>query len=74
MLEHVTMQEIEAIFSVTDPMGIHRESLTIPLGPGSPGRVRRTPSGKIEIIVDADQPFDEWLRSLPELITAALAP
>ena len=33
MLEVVTLKEIEAIFAVTDAMGIRRESLVIPLGP-----------------------------------------
>lgn len=71
MLEAVTMKEIEKIFAVTDAMGIHRESLVIPLGPQSPGRVRKLPSGKIEITVDAQLPLDEWLKSLPALIRQA---
>jgi len=33
--------------------------------------VRRLPSGKLEIIVDAETPIDEWLKGLPELIRAA---
>lgn len=74
MLEAVTMKEIEAIFAVTDAMGIHRESLVIPLGPATPGRVRRTPAGKIEITVEARAPFAEWLAKLPELIRAAVGP
>ena len=44
MLEVVTMKEIDAIFAVTDGLGIHREALVIPLGPATPGRVRRLPS------------------------------
>ena len=72
MLQVVTLKEIEAIFSVTDAMGIHRESLVIPLGPAAPGRVRRTPAGKLEITVDAEKPFDEWLRELPAQIEAAV--
>lgn len=71
MLEVVTMREIEAIFAVTDAMGIHRESLVIPLAPARPGRVRRTPAGKLEITVDAEQPLEEWAATLPELIRAA---
>lgn len=71
MLDVVTMKEIEAIFAVTDAMGIHRESLVIPLGPATPGRVRRTPAGKIEITVDAEKPLDAWLAELPVLIRAA---
>jgi hypothetical protein len=73
MLDVVTMKEIEAIFAVTDAMGIHRESLVIPLGPDSPGRVRRTPSGKIEITVEGEGSFEDWLETLPDLINAVLA-
>jgi hypothetical protein len=71
MLEAVTMKEIEKIFAVTDAMGVHREALVIPLGPASPGRVRKLPSGKIEITVDAQVPLDEWLKGLPALIRQA---
>jgi len=71
MLEVVTMKEIDAIFVVTDALGIHREQLVIPLGPARPGRVRRTPSGKLEITVDAERPIEDWLTELPRLIAAA---
>ena len=71
MLEAVGMKEINAIFAVTDGLGIHRESLVIPLGPATPGRVRRLPSGKLEIVVEASRPIDEWLKELPGLIAAA---
>jgi hypothetical protein len=70
MLDAVGMNEINRIFEITDGMGIHRESLVIPLGTGQ-GRVRRTPAGKLEIIVDAETPFEEWLRGLPDMIRAA---
>ena len=71
MLEVVTMKEIDAIFAVTDALGIHRESLVIPLGPATPGKVRRLPSGKLEITVEAARPLDDWLKDLPGLIAAA---
>ena len=71
MLEVVTMKEIDAIFAVTDALGIHREMLVIPLGPAAPGRVRRMPNGKLEITVEAARPIDEWLIELPRLIAAA---
>ena len=71
MLEAVGMKEINAIFAVTDGLGIHRESLVIPLGPATPGRVRRLPTGKLEIVVEASRPVDEWLKELPALIAAA---
>lgn len=71
MLDVVTMKEIDAIFAVTDGLGIHREQLVIPLGPASPGRVRRLPNGKLEITVDAERPIEEWVTELPGLIAAA---
>ena len=71
MLEVVTLREIDAIFEVTDALGIHREMLVIPLGPASPGRVRRLPSGKLEVVVEARRPIEEWVKELPKLIAAA---
>jgi hypothetical protein len=71
MLDAVGMNEINKIFAVIDAMGVHRESVVIPLGTGT-GRVRKLINGKIEITVDAETPIDEWLEGLPELIQAAL--
>jgi hypothetical protein len=71
VLDVVTMKEIDAIFAVTDELGIHREKLVIPLGPAQPGRVRQLPSGKLEITVDAARPIEEWVKELPALIAAA---
>ena len=70
MLDAVGMNEINKIFTVIDALGIHRESVVIPLGTGK-GRVRKLINGKLEIIVDAETPIDEWLRGLPDLIRAA---
>ena len=71
MLEAVGMNEINKIFAVIDALGIHREAVVIPLGTGR-GRVRKMLNGKLEIIVDAETPIDEWLLGLPELIKAAM--
>jgi hypothetical protein len=70
VLERVTLAEIQAVFAVTDALGISREALVIPLSPGRPGRVRRLPNGKLEIILDTDVPLVEWLEGLPNLISA----
>lgn len=70
MLEAVTIREIERIFEVTDRLGIHREQLVIPLMPRHPGRVRRVPGGKIEIVVEAEGAFEEWLAGLEGSLTA----
>jgi hypothetical protein len=64
MLKEVTLREIERIFAVTDPMGISREALVIPLLPRHPGRVRKMPGGKIEIVVDSEGDFDAFVAGL----------
>jgi hypothetical protein len=64
MLTAVTIHEIRKLFEVLDRLEISREWVTIPLTPASPGSVKRLPNGKIEIIVDAEVPIDEWTRTL----------
>jgi len=70
MLEAVTIREIEAIFAVTDRLGIHRESLVIPLMPRHPGRVRRMPNGKIEIVVESEGEFADFVAGLEAQLQA----
>ena len=70
-MQQVGMAEIQKIFEITDPMGIHRESLVIPLGPRNPGTVKKKPNGKFEIVVDATMDFDAWLTGLADALRAA---
>ena len=70
-IQQVGMAEIQRIFEITDPMGIHRESLMIPLGPKNPGSVRKKPNGKFEIVVDASMDFETWLSGLAGALRAA---
>ena len=70
MLEEVTMKEMNAIFAVTDVMGLSREMLVIPLLPRHPGRVRKMPNGKIEIVVDAED-FEGFVSGLEGKIRTA---
>jgi hypothetical protein len=67
-LEVVSFIHISRILGITDSLGLNREWIEIPLSPESPGAVRRLTNGKLEIIVDADQPFEDWLESLPKRI------
>jgi hypothetical protein len=67
-LDVVLFPYINRILEVTDSLGLNREWVEIPLSPERPGVVRRLANGKLEIIVDADQPFEDWLESLPKLI------
>lgn len=67
----VSFAQISRILELTDSLGLDREWVEIPLSPERPGLVRRLSNGKLEIIVDADRPFDEWLTSLPTQIQSA---
>jgi len=64
MLTMVSFKQISQILERTDRLGLNREWIEIPLSLASPGLVRKLPNGKIEIAVDADQPFDQWLATL----------
>jgi hypothetical protein len=70
-LQVVSFAQISRILEVTDSLGLNREWVEIPLSPESPGVVRRLANGKLQIIVDADQPFEDWLGSLPQHIHVA---
>ena len=70
VLNAVTLNEIEKVFTVLERLGISREAVIIPLDPEVPGSVRRLPDGKFEIVVDADVPIDEWLPMLEEQLKA----
>ena len=73
MLKAVTLKEIEKIFAVIEPMGISREAIVIPLRTESPGRVNIDKAGKLEIIVDRDADFDEWVKGLEAKIREAMS-
>ena len=70
MLKAVGLTEIERIFAVTDALGISREALVIPLRTGHPGRIRKLGGGKLEIVVERDADFDQWLSLLEGEIRA----
>ncbi len=67
----VSFKHISRILEVTDSLGLNREWVEIPLSPESPGVVRRLTNGKLEIVVDAEQSFEDWLGSLPKHIQLA---
>lgn len=70
-LQVVSFAQISRILELTDQLGLNREWVEIPLSPKQPGEVRRLSNGKLEIVVDAAQPFEEWLSVLPRLIQQA---
>lgn len=71
--EIVTMKEINAVFEVTDRLGISREAIEIPLSPQHPGTVRALPNGKFEIIVDAEVPIEDWIPRMENLLNEILS-
>ena len=68
----VSFQQISQILELTDQLDISREAVEIPLSPESPGVVHRLANGKIEIVVDADLPFDEWLPTVTPKVQALM--
>ena len=74
MLKAVTLKEIERIFAVIDPMGISREAVEIPLRTEHPGRVSILKNGKLEIVVERDGDFEDWITSLEAQIRDLMKP
>jgi hypothetical protein len=72
MLKAVTLKEIERIFSVTDALRISREALVIPLRTEAPGRIAMMKDGKLEIVVDRDGEFEQWLTRLEPAIRSLM--
>ncbi|HSZ22529.1 MAG TPA: hypothetical protein VK782_05285 [Candidatus Sulfotelmatobacter sp.] len=74
MLKVVTLKEIERIFAVIDPMGISREAVIIPLRTEHPGRVSILKDGKLEIVVERDGDFEDWITRLEAQIRDLMKP
>ncbi len=72
MLKAVGLKEIEQIFAVIEPMGISREAVVIPLRTGHPGRVSIIAGGKLEIVVDGDADFAQWIKDLGARIRSVM--
>jgi hypothetical protein len=64
MPQGVQLAQIERIFEILDRLDISREAVIIPLRPQGTGSVKRLGNGKLELVVPADIPFDEWYASL----------
>ncbi|MDA0733522.1 MAG: hypothetical protein O2909_05025 [Chloroflexi bacterium] len=56
----ITMQDMEVIFSVTDSLGIHRESVSVELTKEDPGAIAKSSRGKIEITVPESGTVEEF--------------
>lgn len=74
MLKALTLKEIEQIFAITDAIGVSREAIVIPLRTEHPGRLAIMKDGKLEIVVERDGEFAEWLSGLEERIRSLMNP
>ena len=62
--EIISMQDMGVIFSVTDPMGIHRESVSVELTKEDPGAIGRSSKGVVEITVPETGTIEEFCQLL----------
>jgi hypothetical protein len=60
----ISQLDMEAIFGVTDALGISREAITVPLGRKDPGSVRRMGGDQIQIVLPASTETADWLPTL----------
>ncbi len=56
----IDMSDMAVIFTVTDAMGIHRESVRVELGKEDPGSIGKDSGGLIEITVPESQTIQEF--------------
>jgi hypothetical protein len=68
----LSLREIEQIFTITDALGISREALVIPLRTETPGGMKIISGGKLEIIVERETEFADWLNGLEARIRALM--
>jgi len=60
----IDMQDMGVIFSVTDIMGIHRESVSVELTKEDPGGINKSDKGIIEITIPETGTVDEFAQRL----------
>ena len=60
----IDMQDMEVIFSVTDSLGIHRESVRVELVKEDPGAVGQGAGGMVEITIPERGTVEEFAERL----------
>ena len=60
----IDMQDMGVIFSVTDLMGIHRESVSVELTKEDPGLINKSDRGMIEIMIPETGTVEEFAQRL----------
>ena len=62
--ELIGMEDMEAIFEVTDALGIHRESVRVELTKEDPGSIQRAGDGIVEITLPVNESTEIFCRKL----------
>ena len=57
----IDMQDMGAVFSITDQMGIHRESVRVELTKEDPGSIGRGANNMIEITVPETETIEDFI-------------
>ena len=60
----IDMHDMDTIFSVTDALGIHRESVSVELTKEDPGLVQMGSDRSVEITVPATETVEEFAQRL----------
>jgi len=66
--EIIGMDDMMAVYEVTDVFGIDRESISVPLEKDGDGAVDMGADGSVEITVPATIPTHDWLPTLREAL------
>ena len=66
----INMDDMAAIFAVTDVMGIHRESVSVDLTREDPGSINRTGAGVIELTVPETRSAQDFATELQTALEA----
>ena len=62
--EIISMEDMSAVFQVTDDMGIHRESVRVELAKEDPGSIAQGADGVIEITLPSSTPTGQFAEEL----------
>ncbi len=62
----ISMDDMMALYEVTDRYGIDREQISVPLEKSGGGAVDLQPSGAVEITIPANITTRDWLPKLEE--------
>ena len=66
----IGMDDMMAVYEVTDRFGIDRESISVPLEKEGSGSAVRAPDGGLEVTAPAETPTRDWLPTLSEELLA----